>query len=371
MSFLDEPEETPSPPPRRPPPPPRGPSTDPQTVLMRRVMFGAGLVVLVLILFFGIRACADARQAQAFQDYVADVGALVSESNQQGETLFTLFQDPGTSSSVDFQNAVNGLRVEAEQLIERAGGIDTPKELTAAQDYLLETLSFRADGLRGVAEALPAALGDAGQREGASAVAGQMQNFLTSDVIYSQRVIPAIQDGATEANVLERIGTLPESIFLPDVNWLTEEQVLDAVTAIGTGASAGDGDGDEKASPGLHGTGLEGVTVQPDDKELTEGGTTVISESPDLSFDVAVQNQGESTEDNVPVRVTIEGGDAPVDLAGQIEAIQAEETVAVTIPVTEALPVNLDLDVTVEVEAVPGEESTDNNKGEYTIRVGS
>lgn len=368
MSFLDEPEETPSPPPpRRPPPPPRGPSSDPQTVLMRRVMFGGGLIVLVLVLFFGIRACADARQAQAFQDYVADVGALVSESNQQGETLFALFQDPGTSSSVDFQNAVNGLRVEAEQLIERAGGIETPKELAGAQDYLLETLSFRADGLRGVAEALPAALGDAGQREGASAIAGQMQNFLTSDVIYSQRVIPAIQDGATDADVLERIGTLPESIFLPDVNWLTEEQVLDAVTAIGTGATTGD----QKASPGLHGTGLEGVTVQPEDKELTEGGVTVISESPDLAFDVAVQNQGESAEDNVPVRVSIEGGDAPIDLAGQIEAIQAEETVAVTIPVTEALPVNLDLDVTVVVEGVPGEKSTDNNEGSYTIRVGS
>jgi len=369
VSFLDEPEETPTPPPpRRPPPPPRGPSTDAQTLLMRRLMFGGGLVVLALVLFFGIRACADARQAQAFQDYVADVGALVSESNQQGETLFTLFQDPGTPSSVDFQNAVNGLRVEAEQLIERAGGIDTPKELTDAQDYLLETLSFRADGLRGVAEALPAALGDSSQREGAEAIAGQMQNFLTSDVIYSQRVIPAIQDSATQADVLERIGTLPESIFLPDVNWLTESQVLDAVGAIGSGEAAG---GDEKASPGLHGTGLEGVTVQPEDKELTEGGVTVISEGPDIAFDVAVQNQGESAEDNVPVRVSITGGDAPIDLAGQIEAIQAEETVAVTIPVVEALPVNLDLDVEVEVEAVPGEESTDNNKGNYTIRVGS
>jgi hypothetical protein len=330
-------------------------------------MFGGGLAVLALVLFFGIRACADARKAQAFQDYVADVGALVSESNQQGETLFALFQDPGTPSSVDFQNAVNGLRVEAEQLIERAGGVDTPKELTNAQDYLLEALSFRADGLRGVAEALPAALGDASQRDGTQAIAGQMQNFLTSDVIYSQRVIPGIQDAATEADLLERIGTLPESKFLPDVNWLTESQVQDAITAIGSGEPVGD----EKPSPGLHGTGLEGVTVQPEDKELTEGGVTVISESPDLAFDVAVQNQGESAENNVPVRVSITGGDAPIDLAGQIEAIQAEETVAVTIPVVEALPVNLDLDVEVEVEAVPGEESTDNNNGNYTIRVGS
>ena len=38
MSFLDEPEETPSPPPpRRPPPPPGGPSTDPQTLLLGKL----------------------------------------------------------------------------------------------------------------------------------------------------------------------------------------------------------------------------------------------------------------------------------------------------------------------------------------------
>jgi hypothetical protein len=337
---------------------------------MRRVMFGGGIVVVALILFFGIRACADARKAQGFQDYVADVGALVSESNQQSESLFALLEGSatGAQSSVDVQNAVNGLRVEAEQLIERARAIKAPKELARAQDYLLETLSFRADGLRGIAEALPAAMSDAASRDSATAIAGTMQNFLTSDVIYSQRVIPEIQTGAREADVLDRIGTLPESLFLPDVNWLTESKVTDSLSAIGTGGTATN---NEKASPGLHGTGLESVTAQPADKELAEGGITAISESPDLGFDVAVQNQGESTENNVPVRVTITGGDAPIDLSGQIETIQADETVAVTIPVTETLPGNLDLEVEVAVEPVPGEESTDNNEGKYTIRVGS
>ncbi len=132
MSFLDEPEETASRPPRR-PPPPSGPPTDSQTLMTRRLMAGGVGLVVILILFFGIRACADARKAQSFQDYVSNVGELVSASNSQSETLFGLLEDPDPAiTSVDVQNAVNGLRVEAEQLVERARGIKTPKELQPA-----------------------------------------------------------------------------------------------------------------------------------------------------------------------------------------------------------------------------------------------
>jgi hypothetical protein len=337
---------------------------DAQTLMTRRILAGVIGIVVILILFFGIRACGDARRAQAFQDYVADVGDLISESNGQSDTLFTLLEDPGTDTDVDVQNTVNGLRVEAEQLVERARAIKTPKELASAQDYLLETLRFRSDGLRGVADQLPSALGDSPQ-DAMLAIAGQMQNFLTSDVIYSQRVIPAIQLAARNADVLERIGTLPDSKFLPDVKWLTESTVSDALGAIGGTAAASGG----KASPGLHGTGLQGVTVQPSGDALDEGAVTTISESSDLAFDVEVQNQGENDESNVPVTISITGGTAPIDLSGQIESIKQGETVAVTVPVTDPLPTDTPLTADVQVEGVPGEESVDNNKAKYQFTV--
>lgn len=334
--------------------------------MTRRALAGLIAVVVILILFFGIRACADARKVQGFQDYVADVGELVDASNQQGGTLFGLLEDPGTATAVDLQNTVNGLRVEAEQLVERARGIKTPKELQPAQDFLLETLTFRSDGLRGTADNLPAALGDEIPDEATTDIAGQMQNFLASDVIYSQRVIPAIQLAANEGNVITRIGTLPDSKFLPDVKWLTETDVSDALAGIGTGtATTPDG----KPSSGTHGTGLQGVTVQPGGETLDEGAPIEVSESADLAFDVEVQNQGENDESNVPVTVTITGGTAPIDLSGQIESIKEGETVAVTIPVTDPLPTETPLTVEVEVEGVPGEESLDNNKAKYDLTV--
>ena len=365
MSFLDEPEE---PQPRAPrQAPPRGPGTDAQTVALRRVVAAVAGIVVILILFFGIRACASAARGQAFQDYAADTGALVSESNQQGSSLFGLLENPGGQTAVDIQNTINGLRVEAEQLVERARAVKTPSQLADAQRYLEEALGFRADGLRGVAEQLPAAIGDQGHRDAAIAIAGQMQNFLASDVIYSQRFVARVQEAAHAANVLDRIGTLPQSQFLPDVKWLDEKTVTDAITAIRSG---GTNASNQPASPGLHGTGLEGVTVKPGGEALTDGGVTSIQNSSNLAFAVDVQNQGESDEHNVPIKISIAGGNSPIELSGSIPTIKQGETVTAEIPLgSQQLPTGATLTASVEVGGVPGEKSLDNNKAKYQLSV--
>jgi len=345
---------------------------DHQTVVTRRIIAGVIALVLALILIFGIRACLGARKAQAFEDYVADVGALVGESDQQGDALFGLFEDPGTQSSVDVENTINGFRVESEQLIERAGAIDVPDELSEAQGYLLQSLSFRSDGLSGISEHLPKALGDTEPEAAEELIAGQMQNFLTSDVIYSQRVLPAIQTGARDADLLERVSDLPESQFLPDVSWLQLPTVENAIGSIkGEASSTGGDDPDEKVAPGLHGTGLQGVTLQPAGEELSDGGVTTIDGTEGLSFEVEVQNQGENDERNVAIRITIDGGDAPIELSGEIPSIKVDETVSVELPLTEPPSSNEDLTVDVTVEGVPGEENEDNNSAEYLVRFGS
>lgn len=344
---------------------------DHQTVVTRRIIAGVIALVLALILIFGIRACLGARKAQAFEDYVADIGALVGESDQQGDALFALFEDPGTQSSVDVENTINGFRVESEQLIERARQIDVPDELSEAQGYLLQSLSFRSDGLSGLSENLPTALGDTEPEDAEERIAGQMQNFLTSDVIYSQRVLPAIQTGARDADLLERVADLPESQFLPDVSWLQLPTVENAIGSIkGEAPTSGGNDPNEKVAPGLHGTGLQGVTVQPSGDKLSDGGVTTVDGTEGLSFEVEVQNQGENDEQNVAIRLTIDGGDAPIDISGEIPSIKVDETVALELPLTEGPPTNEDLTVDVTVEGVPGEENEDNNSAEYLVRFG-
>ena len=81
---------------------------------------------------------------------MSDADELVAESEQQSVALFELLENPG-DSEVDFTSNVNGIKVQAEQLVERANDTDVPDELKAAHGCLVETLEFRRDGLDGIA----------------------------------------------------------------------------------------------------------------------------------------------------------------------------------------------------------------------------
>ena len=221
MSFLDEeldesPRRSGS---RR--PPPRGPGVDSQTLWVRRaIAVGVGLLV-VLLLVFGVRSCLGARKKQAFRNYVRDVSSLVQESNQESQQLFDVLKVPtsGTPSPVDLTNNANGVRVQSEQLVDRANGTSHPSEMNAAHRYLLEVLEFRRDGITAVANDLRTALGDTGRQQAVNQMAADMQNFLTSDVIYSQRFVPEYQKQLKKEDLLGET-QVPKSAFLPDINWL-------------------------------------------------------------------------------------------------------------------------------------------------------
>ena len=89
--------------------------------------------------------------------------------------------------------------------------------------------------------------------------------------------------------------------------------------------------------------------------------------APSTRFDIQVVNQGESTETDVVVQVTVgQGGDA-IKAEETIPEIAAGEAKPVTIPLTRQPPTGQNVPIAVRVKAVPGEEVTDNNVGEFTV----
>jgi uncharacterized membrane protein len=80
-----------------------------------------------------------------------------------------------------------------------------------------------------------------------------------------------------------------------------------------------------------------------------------------------VVNQGESTETDVVVQVTVgQGGDA-IKAEETIPEIAAGEQKPATIPLTRQPPTGQNVPITVRVKPVPGEAVTDNNVGEFTV----
>jgi hypothetical protein len=324
----------------------------------RTVAAGIGLLVLILLVV-GVRGCLGARNKNAVESYVADSSSLITESNQESTQLFDLLNGRAqVDDVVTVQNALNGLRVSSAQLVDRAEALDTPDDVKSAQSYLLEVLRFRRDGLASIATNLRAALGDQGRRQGTDNVALAMRNFLTSDVIFQTRYIPRLKTAVDKVDLSVQ---LPRSTFLRDTRWLEPSFVSDKVDAIRAGGAGGSGE----AAPGLHGNGLAGVSLGG--VPLTPGGSSTVTLSNDTGFDVQVANQGENTETDVNVKVKVGSGSDAIDLQKPLDEIAAGETKTVTIPLGEQPPTGQSVPVEVEVEAVPGEQKTDNNKASYSV----
>ncbi len=314
-------------------------------------------MLLLVLLVFGVRGCLDSRKEQAFKDYVRDVSALVEESNQESDSLFELLKSPDVED-VDVENQLNTLRNQAGQLVDRARGTDHPDELDAAHAFLIETLEFRRDGVSQIASELPNAIASqADRRTGTDKIAASMQNFLTSDVIYQTRVVPNINRELEEQDI-DGEEKVPASQYLEDIAWLQPSTVADRVGVLG-----GSGGSDGEAAPGLHGNGLGTVTLGG--QTLTPGSSPSIKLSDDLAFNIQVANQGENTETDVQVNVTVgQGGDA-IKLDKTLDTIAAGETKTVEIPLADAPPTGQNVPIVVEIEGVPGEKKLDNNKGTF------
>jgi hypothetical protein len=209
-----------------------------------------------------------------------------------------------------------------------------------------------------VADDLPDALGDESRRQGSEGVARQMQVFLASDVLLTARFRPKLIDALNEEEVEADIPTLNSLRFVEDIEWVNPDFVADQIAGI-RGTDGG------SATPGLHGNGLG--TSSLGGVALTPGGSATVPLTADIAFDIQVTNQGDSTETDVKVQVTVgQGGDA-IDLEETLPEIAPGETKTVTIPLTKQPPTGQNVPIAVSVKPVPGEEVTDNNEAEFTV----
>src|SRR5205814_449515 len=87
-----------------------------------------------------------------------------------------------------------------------------------------------------VASEIPAAQGRGQQAQNATKnIAADMQNFLTSDVVYSQRVAPLIKQGLDDNGVQGQ--TISTSKSLPSLAWLSPQTVAGSIGSQGAGGT--------------------------------------------------------------------------------------------------------------------------------------
>jgi hypothetical protein len=363
LSFFDEDDE-----PRRPTRPSRTrsagtASADRQTVLVRQAVLVGGVLLVALILFFLVRGCASDARKRGLRDYNASATQIATESDRQvAKPFFELLNDAKGQSPADLQSTISGYRTEAEQQFKSAQDLDVPDQMVGAHRSLLEALEFRRDGLDAIASRITAALSDDAEASdpAIAAIAGQMQAFLASDVIYSARVVPLIKDGLDKGGVSGE--TVASSRFLPGVEWLSQSYVADKLGAQAPAGGSGGASSSGKPTPGLHGTGLQGVSAG--DVTLQPGSPNRIPAST-RAFAIKFTNQGTNDETDVRVQLTIEGGSKPIRASRTVNLVPKGQTVTANLELPSAPPAGVPVTITAEVKPVNGEKKTDNNKAEY------
>jgi hypothetical protein len=375
LSFFDEDDEptrTTSRTRARPSPPPRrgrvtsGGSSDAQTVLVRRMIAGVIGAVLLLVLFFVVKACNDTRHDNALKDYNRQVSNIGTQSRQTGEEFFKQLDQATAQSPSELYGAIVGYKGAADTSLKQARALSVPGDMAAAQQSLLISLELRRDGLDSIAGSIRQALGDEGEAadKAITDIAGDMRAFDASDVLYDQRVTQFIKAVLDKAQIRQDILT---SHFLTDISWISPQfvaQKLDQQLS-----STGNGDGsttkdNQPTGPGLHGTGLNNTSYG--NVTLSPTASNRLTYVKGQAFLVAFTNQGDNDEFNVKVSLKISGGSgAAITLNKTVEKIAKGEKATVELPLNRQPTVGAALTINVTVAGVPGEKKTDNNKASY------
>jgi hypothetical protein len=364
LSFFDDGEETVQRPAARAPqrPSPRRPQRaggslplDHHTLMVRRrVAAGVGIVLIILIALL-VNGCLKGEKTQALKNYNREVSTVAQEFDEHvSRPLFEALSNAAGKSALNVEVQVGQLRVLAQQLATRVKNLSTPGEVSSAQRDLLLAFDLRSEAVAKIAGLVPTALGGQG-KQAISQIAGDLELFLASDVIYSQRAAPLIQQ-ALASDGIHGLTTAP-SRSLPNIGWLEPTTAEARITGKGSGSTQ------SQAVTGNHGSALKGVSVgattlepEPTLNHITGGGSP--------TFTVQVENSGEATETNVKVDITITAGGKQFKASHAIEKTEPGKTVSVDIPVT-GVPLGSAAKIEVNIEGVPGENDLENNKQTY------
>jgi len=339
--------------------PPREPTRRPdrQTVRVRQAVGLGVALLLIIVVVLGVKGCVSSQKENSLKAYNRDVTSVISSSDRDvGQALFRLLGN-GSQQGQDLQVQVNQLRLAADEDARRARKFDVPGDMKAAQDKLLLTLDLRAEAMRKIAADLPTALGR-GQtaRAAVSRIAGNMQYFLSSDVVYKARVAPLIKQTLDDAGVTGQ--QIADSQFMGNIAWLSPTFVAQQI-----GATAGAAN--QPPAPGLHGHGLTSVSVG----DNTLQPSPVVNRVPAtarVTFHVVFQNQGDNDENDVRVTVTVRGSGKTIAARKTVAQTKAGQSAEVDIPLGQTPPIGT-ASVNVVVAAVRGEQKTDNNRQTYTV----
>jgi hypothetical protein len=327
--------------------------------MVRRVVAGAVLLVVVIVLALGIHSCEVSQRNTALRNYATGVASLVADSHQTGQSLFGDLAKGG--SPVTLQSSITNLAGDASSQLSRLKGLSVPDEMKTAQGHMVLAFQMRHDAITGIAGQVETALSKSGA-DAVNAIAGDMATLYASDVLYKNYA------GKEIASALHGVGITPNSLngppisdlqFVPNLQWLTPTFVAGKLGASVTTSSGASG---TPCNSSACGDAMTSVSVSG--QTLTPGGTATLPANPPPTFDCTFSNTGQQALSNTVVRVSVKG----TNVSGTETVAQTQPGGSYTVHVAlNSAPPTGTHTVTATVEPHPSETPVVHNTQTFTI----
>jgi hypothetical protein len=329
-----------------------------QSPLARVLIILTAVVVLVLIITLGINSCINKKKVGEYRDYFAAVDGVLRDSDDIGKQLSDMYMKPDETVRQALEGKLAEFLAAQEQLLEKAKAIKAPDQFKKENEWFIASMQIRVRGLKGLQPAVLNALEARDNQAGAAQVSHEMLILLTSDVAYDEFFYQPAQRVLKEEDIKDI--KVPQAKFLKDsalANSQTAVSVLDRLK------------GGTAQVSGLHGVALVGVKAQPSGMVLTTDSDNSLKASDALTFEVEVENQGEATENDVLVSLSLSapGRPSPQKVDGRIPTIAPGERRTIELTGLAAEAGSQTALMRAEVGPVPGETNTQNNVGDYNI----
>lgn len=329
-----------------------------QSPLARVLIILAAVVILVLITSLAIQSCLNKKKVGEYRDYFTSVESVVKESDDIGKQLSDMFMKPDEAVRLTLEAKLAEFLAAQEQLLERAKQIKAPDQFKKENEWFVASMQIRVRGLKGLQPAMLNALEARDNQAGAAQVSHEMLILLTSDVAYDEFFYQPSQRVLKEEDITDI--KVPQAKFLKDPALASPQTAVTVLDRLKGGTAQ---------VSGLHGVSLVAIKAKPSGMVLAGDSENSLKASESLTFEVEVENQGEATENDVPVTLNLSapGHPSPQKVDGHIPTIAPGERRTIELTGLAAEAGGSAALLRVEVGPVAGEANTQNNVGEYSI----
>ena len=322
-------------------------------------MLAAGIVVVVLVLLLLTQACSGSSATSKNQAYFNEVKTVLGKSDAAGAQLHDLLNSRQPVKLKQVRARLTTMRAQAQSAVTAATNLKPTKQVASLQPWLLQTLSYRVNGLDCMIGAMPQAYHAKPALAGGKLLVPCTQRMLASDIIYTDSYSTPAGDTLHKDGIDVQV---PTSVFL-------DESDAEVLTPAGMAAVLQRWK--PSAAHGLHGLSLNTVVAKQGDGKLVtlQAGTVNAVKVQGMSFLITASNGGDFTEYNIPVKLTIGTGSNQVTKTATISQIQKGQKQTVTIGGFESTTLQFDKAVPLKVlvTPVPGERTASNNSQTYQV----